>query len=339
MKILVTGAGGFLGGRLVESMLRLGQRELRLHYRRGPDQGSLQALLQQYPDATFEAVSANLLRPAELQRLVAGIDLIIHAAAAKRGAAADIFLNTVVGTRNLLDAAVAAGCSRIVLVSSFAVFRSADLATGAVLDEHCAVESDGLEKGAYGFAKVQQELLFRAYQTKHGFEYVILRPGVIYGPGDGAFSTRVGLKVGSLFFSLGGRCRLPLSYVENCADAIGLAALQAPSGATFSVVDDELPRCSEYLALYRGQVAKMRTVSVPHWLFALGVWSMQVYHRRSRGQLPVVFTTYIVRSMYRNFRYSNQALRRLGWRQRVSTRTGLQTTFAALRADREHEAR
>ena len=337
MTILVTGAGGFLGGRLVESLLRQGQRDLRLHYRRELDGPKLDALQQQYRDARLETVTANLLRPEQLERLVSKVDLIIHAAAGKRGAAADIFSNTVVGTRNLLDAAAAAGCRRIALVSSFAVFRAADVTTGAVIDERCDVEPDGLEKGAYGFAKVQQELLFREYQARHGFEYVILRPGVIYGPGDISVSTRVGLKVGPLFFSLGGRCALPLTYVDNCADAIVIAAMRATSGAVFSVVDDELPTCQGYLALYRQQVARLRTVPVPHWLLALGVRLMVSYNRRSQGQLPAVYTPYIVRSMYRNFRYSNQALKLLGWRQCVSTRTALQTTFAAQSNSRGRE--
>jgi nucleoside-diphosphate-sugar epimerase len=328
MSILVTGAGGFLGGQLVESLLRRGERDLRLLYRREADPGSLQSLRQRYPDARLEAVTVNLLQTGQLPRVVSGVDLIIHAAAGKRGAAADMFLNTVVGTRNLLDAAVSAGCRRIALVSSFAVLRLADLASGAVIDERCGIEPDGLQKGAYGFVKVQQELLLREHQARHGYEYVVLRPGVIYGPGDGSVSPRVGLRIGALFFSLGGGCTLPLSYVENCADAVVLTALQAPSGSVFSIVDDELPSCREYLALYRRRVERLRTVPVPYWLFTLGVRGMNVYHQRSHGQLPAIFSSYLVRSMYRKFRYSNQALKKIGWQQRVATGAGLEATFA-----------
>jgi nucleoside-diphosphate-sugar epimerase len=328
MMILVTGAGGFLGGRLVESLLRQGQRDLRLHYRREVDGAKLDALQQQFRDARFETVTANLLRPEQLEPLVSKVDLIIHAAAGKRGAAADIFANTVVGTRNLLNAATVAGCRRVALVSSFAVIRAADLPAGAMFDESCPVEPDGLFKGAYGFAKVQQELLLREYQAGKGFESVILRPGVIYGPGDGSLSTRVGLQIGPVFLSLGGRCKLPLTYVENCADAIVMAALHASTGSVFNIVDDELPSCNAYLAAYRQQVAQLRTVHVPHWLFAFGVRLMTRYHRRSRGQLPAIFSSEQVKSMYRDFRYSNARLKSLGWRQRVATADGLQATFA-----------
>lgn len=331
MKILVTGARGFLGGRLIESLLRHGHRDIRLHYRRQSNADSLDSLQQQYPETRLQVVGADLLRPSQLPALVEGVDLIIHGAAAKRGATADMFLNTVVGTRNLLDAAVNAGRPRIALVSSFAAFRSSQLNVGAVLDEQCGIETDGVEKGSYGFVKVQQELLFRRYQAVQGFEYVVLRPGVIYGPGDSAFSSRVGLKVGPLFFSLGGRCLLPLTYVDNCADAIVMAALKADSGTDFSVVDDDLPTCNEYLAQYQQQVGKLRTVTVPHWAFGLGIRFMTAYNRRSQGQLPAVFTSLIFKSMYRRLRYSNAALKKIGWQQQVSTKAGMERTFTALR--------
>lgn len=330
MKVLVTGAGGFLGKRIAESLLANGNCGVRLHFRQKPPAGFIEDLQTRYPGAQIEWAGANLLRPDALAGLVAGVDCIIHAAAGMRGATADMFANTVVGTRNLLDAAGQAGTRRVVLISSFAVYRTDHLARGSVHDESLPLESIGVDKGPYGYAKTRQEHMLIEYQQKYGFETVILRPGVIYGPGGGALSPRVGIGALGFFFSLGGRARLPLTYVENCADAVAVAALNSPAGSAFSVVDDDLPTCGEYLRDYRKLVKRLRTIRVPYWALLLGSRFLVWYNRKSNGQLPAVFTPYVVKSMYRPLTYSNAALHAIGWKQRVSTREGLARTFAEL---------
>jgi nucleoside-diphosphate-sugar epimerase len=330
MTVLLTGAAGFLGRRLAASLLDAGVRDLRLHVRREAPQGMVDALRARHPDARIEVLAANLLRPDALPALVEGVDTVVHAAAGMRGSAADMFANTVVGTRNLLDAVAAAGVRRVVLVSSFAVYRTEPLDTGALHDETLALEPVGLEKGAYAHAKTRQEHLLQEYRARHGFETVVLRPGVIYGPGGGAFSSRVGIRAMGFFFSLGGRAPLPLTYVENCADAVASAALHGVDGAAYNVVDDALPSCREYLRAYQRAVGGLRVVPVPYWLFLLGSRGLVAYHRASRGQLPAVFTPYVVRSMYRGFRYPNAALKALGWQPRVDTAEGLRRTFGWL---------
>ena len=248
MRVLVTGAGGFLGQRIAASLLEQGVERLRLHFRGRPPRGLVEALQSRFPQAAIETAAANLLYRGELDAAVEGVDCVVHAAAGMRGAAADMFANTVVRTRNLLDAAVAAGVRRVVLVSSFAVYRTGVLETGAVHDESVPIEEVGIDKGAYAHAKTRQEHLVASYRAAHGLETVTLRPGVIYGPGSAGPSNRVGISAMGLFFSLGGRAELPLTYVDNCADAIAIAALRAPDGAAYSVVDDDLrpapPTCA-----------------------------------------------------------------------------------------------
>ncbi len=331
MKILLTGAGGFLGKRIARSLLAKGAVDIRLHFRQKPPAGFIEELAAQFPHAHIESVAANLLARGTLDAMVQDVDCVIHAAAGMRGAAADMFANTVLGSRNLLEAAVSKGVKRVVLISSFSVYKTEPLADGALLAESTPIEEVGINKGPYGYAKTRQERMFLALAKQHAFETVILRPGVVYGPGGGALSPRVGLKAMGLFFSLGGAVALPLTYVDNCADAVAQATLNAPAGSAFNVVDDDLPTCSQYLQAYRTQVQPLRTVPVPYWAFLWGSRYLERYHRVSKGQLPAVFTPYVVRSMYRPLKYSNAPLRAIGWQQAVPTREAMELAFRWLR--------
>jgi nucleoside-diphosphate-sugar epimerase len=248
-----------------------------------------------------------------------------------KGAAADMFLNTVVASRNLLEAGRDAGVGRFALVSSFSVYKADALRRGAVIDETTPLEPVGIDKGNYAYVKVRQEQLFREHQQSAGFELVTLRPGVIYGPGGGAFSVRVGMSVMGRFWSLGGGAALPLTYVENCADAIAVAARRGAAGDVYNVVDDELPSCAQYLREYQANVRKLRVVRIPYPLFYLGSKLMARYSLKSKGQLPAPFTPSVVRAMFRPMQYSNTALKCLGWRQQVSTKEGMRRTFDWLR--------
>lgn len=331
MKILITGSGGFLGARIVRSLLAAGQHDLRCQIREGRGVDKLHALARKLGEAQLEVVPCNLLSRQDTSKLVEGVELIIHAAAGTRGTPADMMLNTVVATRNLLEAAVAAGTNRLAIVSSFAVYNTETLANGALLDEQSPVEAVGIDKGPYALSKVRQEQLVLDYQRRHGFECVFIRPGVIYGEGGPAMSSRVGIRALGWFASLGGSCLLPLTHVDNCADAVVAAALRGAPGAVFNAVDDDLPSCNEYLGQYRRQVEKLRVLRLPYALLMLGARALQSYSLRSKGQLPAILTPYIVRSMYRPLKYSNAALKAIGWKPAISISRGLQQTLPTLR--------
>src|SRR5204862_5238265 len=126
-------------------------------------------------------------------------------------------LNTVVASKNLLEAIAAADRPiKVVLVSSFGVYGVAGLPRGHVVDEETPLEPHPERRDLYSQAKLRQEKLFREYQAKAGFPLVVLRPGVIYGPRGSRISTRVGLNLMGIFLHLGGDNLLPLTYVASC---------------------------------------------------------------------------------------------------------------------------
>jgi nucleoside-diphosphate-sugar epimerase len=335
MKILVTGAGGFLGKLIVERLLAHGQMDIRCMLRDTSKAGGLEAIAARYPGARLEMVAVNLRNVDEIPAAVVGCEMVIHAAAALKGSPAEMFMDSVVASRNLLEAVKDARSMRVVLVSSFGAMGVSNLGHGAMVDEKTPMETHPEQRDVYSYSKLRQEQLFWEYRDKFGFELVVLRPGVIYGPGGGHFSNRVGLSLFGMFLHLGGKNLLPLTYVENCAEAIVVTALHpGASGEIYNVVDDDLVTSREYLALYKKQVRPMRSVRVPYFALMWGSKMVEGYNRRSKGQLPAIFTPYKTRAMWGGNRFSNAKLKGIGWKPLVTTRDGLARAFAAFRAER-----
>ncbi len=332
-EVLVTGANGFLGVAVVERLVARGKRGIRCLVRAGSNRKRLDAMLARHPGADVEIVGGGLSSPQAAAKLIEGAPLILHLAAALSGPPADMFLGTVVASKNLLEAIAASDHKpKVVLISSFGVYGVADAPRGRVLDETTPVEPHPERRDHYSHAKLRQEQLFADHRAKRDLRYCVLRPGVIYGPGGGAFSSRVGIQLPGIFLYLGRDNLLPLSYVDNCAEAICIAAERARfDGDVYNVHDDELISCDEYLRRYRAEVGPIRTLRSPYVATMLLSRAVEWYHRHSRGQLPPIFTPYKTRTMWKGNRFSNAKLHALGFSPIVSTDEGLRRTFEYLR--------
>jgi nucleoside-diphosphate-sugar epimerase len=320
---LITGAGGFLGGYVVERLAVHNHVGLRCLVRSAT--GRLVQLKERYPSAKIECVTGNHLSQPDLAGALDGVDTVYHLAAAMRGAPADLYLNTVVASKRLLDAC--RGVRRIVLVSSFGVYGVTDLARGAMLDENTPLEKHPEKRDPYSMAKWRQEKLFHEYQDKLGFELIVLRPGVIYGPGNRGLSTRIGVKLPGFLLHVGKGNVLPLTYVENCAEAIAIAGSYSGTERIFNVVDDDLITCREYLKRYKDSVEDTPSLPVPYWGAMLLFRGIQWYSDHSQGQLPAVLTPYKAAALWRGNRFRNEKIKKTGWRQLVSTADALRLTL------------
>jgi nucleoside-diphosphate-sugar epimerase len=335
MIALVTGANGFLGRALVARLLESGTASaVRCVVRSSPGARSLESSLAQRGLARAEIRTGTLWEPGFVAGALGGVDVVFHLAASARGAAADMFLNTVVASQKLLQGLLAAGGRpRIVLVSSFGVYGVAGLPSGALVDETTPLEPHPEWRDHYSHAKLRQERLFREVSEEHALPLVVLRPGSIYGPGGNALPARVGIRVPGVFLALGGSNPLPLSYVDNCAEALRIASTtDAAVGQAYNVLDDDLPTCREYLRLYKKQVRPIRTLGLPYSVTVGLSRTIEWYHRRSKGQLPAFLTPYRVASAWKRCRFDNRRLKSLGWRPLVGRAEGLRLTFEAERA-------
>jgi len=229
VKVLVTGAGGFLGQCLVRRLRTRGHTVRALLRRPDP------ALRNDDPGVEFVVAD---LRRADLAPVVAGIDAVIHAATTTTGDDFTIFSGTVIATERLLDALAEAPVRRLVLVSSFSVYDWR--AVGGVLHADSPLLADPWSGGGYAAAKIWQERLARRRARASRIEFSILRPGFIWSS-EAALPACFGFRVGRAFLVLGPRRTPPLTHVANCADALA-AAVDAPGSADRVVnVVDGLP--------------------------------------------------------------------------------------------------
>ena len=336
--ILITGATGFIGSRLVRTLLDRGFRNLRCFTRASSGDTRVEALAVGlgHDETRLQVFRGNLLSREDCDAAAKDAAVIYHLAAGRgEKSYPEAYMNSVVTTRNLLDATLRHGClKRFVNVSSFTVYSNTGKKQGRLLTEMCPVEPHPELRGeAYCFAKIKQDELVTEYGSKYGLPYVTVRPGYVLGPGKKSISGRVGIDTFGIFLHLGGSNEIPFTYVDNCAEAIALAGLtQGIEGEVFNIVDDNLPSSRRFLRLFKRKVKRFRSLYVPHSISYALCYLWERYSQWSEGQLPPVFNRKEWHSYWKKTRYSNAKLKtRLGWKPRVPMAEGLERYFAGCR--------
>ena len=321
-RILITGSNGFIGTKVGATLLDYGFTDICCFVRPSSQLSRLRETLRQFnAENKVEIVTGDLLSSTDCRKAAAGASIIYHLAAGMEKSFAGAFMNSVLATRNLMDAFLRFGePKRFVNVSSFAVYSNLGLSRGALLDESCPLEDAPQERfDAYGFGKLKLEELVKEYGEVHNLPYVILRPGYVFGPGKRELNGRVGSSAFGFFMQVNGSQALPLVFVDNCAEAVVLAGLKAGiDGEIFNVVDDELPTGQQFLKAYKRRAKSFVSIRVPYIVgYAMSLlW--EKYAEWSKNQLPPAFNRRRCAAEWKGNRYSNQKLKeRLGWRPKV----------------------
>ncbi|MEP6772570.1 MAG: NAD(P)-dependent oxidoreductase [Polaromonas sp.] len=230
MKVLVLGGSGYIGTRLMEMLRGTSWAEATGASRRKNSAKGISG-----PQTGWLEVDAR--DASQLATAITGFDAVINCVAGDAASISD-------GMRALVDAALQAGCPRIVHLSTMSVYGHAE---GLVQED--APRDPGL--GWYGRAKCDAEAMLETY-VRGGGEAVILRPGCVYGPGSELWVGRIGrwLQSGRLGdLGIAGDGWSNLVHVDDVCQAL-LTALRLPMAPgelpCINLSAPDSPRWNEY---------------------------------------------------------------------------------------------
>ncbi len=326
MKVLVTGATGFLGNHLVRELCARGAP------------GRVRVFSQSRSEALaaqgVEVVTGSVTDPAAVARAVDGVGQIYHLAGFVSRKPEDgprMYEVHVEGTRLLCTAARAAGVRRIVLASTsgtIAVSESAD----EKLDETCPAPLALIGRWPYYASKYYQEEAARR-ECGDGLELVIVNPSLLLGPGDDRLSsTRDVLSFLSREIPMTPAGGLNLVDVRDVAAVLPAAMERGRPGERYLLGGHNWS-----FADYFGRLARLTKVSAPLLRAPRGPLSfyatqLQAAVYRKIGRTPPVEPTAVQMASYFWYFDSTKAAEELGF----SVRDAAETLFDTVAYIRRH---
>lgn len=228
--VLLTGAAGFIGGRIVERAVLEGL----FHVRAGIHRWSSVARIARFP---VEMVKLDILDRGSLIQAMKGSDYVIHCAYGNKRVTEE-------GTENVLQVALQVGVRRVVHLSTVEVYGN----VSGYVDESSPLRYSG---NAYADSKINAEKLCREYHKK-GLSVVILRPAIVYGPFSKLWTVRISQLLlagwGSVN-NLDGICNHV--YVDDLVNAILLSlSKESIDGECFNITSSDPVTWGEFFARF-----------------------------------------------------------------------------------------
>lgn len=318
MKVLITGAGGFIGSHLVDSQLEQGHevRAVDLH---------LDLLQHQSTNSHLEALQGNITDESFVKQIVTGVDIVYHLASAHL----DVSLSdehyrrvNVGGTLSLLEAAQQAGAKRFVHCSSVGVI-------GDVENPPASETTDCHPTNIYERTKLEGERAALAYFERTGFPVVVMRPAWVYGPRcpRTAKLMRTISKGRFFFFGNGQNMRHPV-YISDAVRALELcASTDGVNGEVFIIGGEHAVPVSELVNVMCKEMGlRSPKLHLPIALGLLGGYSLELIFKLIGKQPP--FSRRSVDFFLKHNAYDiEKAKQKLGYQPRIDLRTGIQKTI------------
>ena len=312
-RVLVTGASGFIGGRIAE---RLAQEEC-----------ARVRVLVRRPVETLHATSlqGDMTDADAVRRAVDGCDVVIHCAAKQfpPGTQAQFIAENVGGFENLARAALACGVTRFVHLSTINVH-------GYPPPPGCNADSPLRESGDfYSDSKIATERVAWQYYREFNLPLVVVRPACTYGPRGGAWTLTPlrRVRAGKRVLIGDGSALCNPAYIDNLVDLIFLATKNdAAVGQSFIGSDGVGVPWREFYGAYARMLGITRLNSVP-LLAARAIALASEVAARVTGKRPFVARQSVEFYSHRVVYNISKAQNLLGYIPRVSFEEGMQQTY------------
>ena len=272
MRVLVTGAGGFLGRHLVSRLVAQGDSVTALVWPAGAGEA--------FRDLPVKILEGNICSKESVGRAMQGQEIVFHCAGKVDdwGPRQQYYEVNVEGTRNLLEAGRAAGVRHFIHISSLVVLG---------IPEHNPVDESmpytGVLANPYLETKMLSEKLVRDFNASTGLPATIIRPGILWGPGDTTIFPRMArlAKLRMLLTVGRGDNILCITYVPNLVDALLLAArVERPDCQIYHIADAEHISSKQYFQELAAAIGvRQPPLSIPFGLAYASAYCSETFAR------------------------------------------------------------
>ncbi len=319
MNILITGGNGFVGRHLIEVLQEHGE--------------SIRVLTTSTRNTTWlekrnvALFHGDIRSPETLVAPMDGVDAVFHLVAETRkwGDMQDSYAVNVTGTKNVCQAALAAGVHRLIHVSTFTIYKR--------LIGRPVTEDDILAplNEPYSFTKAQGDMLVQRMIREDHLPAVIIRLGALLGPGDrlnfGRLADRIhagkGIIVGS------GNNAVPFVYIADVVQGLLLALDSKQAiGKIYNISNDQPLTQKQYLAAIAHEIGvEPPRVHVPYSPLYTAAYVAERIATLSKHRIPPVVTRHGMKILGEDTHLSiDKARRELGYRPHVSLHEGVRLT-------------